>query len=392
MIAITNGKIVTPDAVVEDKVVVLDQDRIAGFVDSIADAPADSRVVNAYGRYIIPGIIDTHSDKIEHFIQPRPTSQLDFEFALKVCERDLLGAGITMMYHSVSLFKDEIFGKNPLRTRENVLKIADLISCVHLRDHLVHHRFHLRLEIDNLEAYDIVKELIDQGKVHQISFMDHTPGQGQYRDLEVYHQALVGYDGGDYERLGFEGVLAHHQNKDVLSLDQLKELTEYAHAHNIPVASHDDDTREKVDLNTGLGVDISEFPITLDTAQYAKEQGHATVIGAPNVLRGNSHSGNLSAAEAILEDCADIICSDYYPAAILHSVFLMHTKHGVGLPEVVKKATLNPARAMRIDEDYGSIEIGKKGDLLIVEMLDGYPVITHVFIDGKPTSRVEYRR
>ncbi len=120
--------------------------------------------------------------------------------------------------------------------------------------------------------------------------------------------------------------------------------------------------------------------------------GLYTVVGAPNILRGKSHAGNISAAEAIAENCADILCSDYYPAAILHSLFLMHSKHGIPLPQMVNMATLNPAKAMRADTDYGSIEAGKKADILIVDVLDGYPIITHAFVDGIATSRIEYRR
>ena len=125
MIAIENGKIVTPDDIIEGKILFLDGDRIKGFTGSVKGA---ERVVNAHGRYIIPGLIDVHSDKLEQYIQPRPMSQVDFEFALKTCERDLLGAGITTMYHSISLFADEFFGSSPLRTKENVQKIADLIA------------------------------------------------------------------------------------------------------------------------------------------------------------------------------------------------------------------------------------------------------------------------
>ena len=389
MIDIKNGRIVTPDQIIEDKILLIDGDRIAGFADAANGA---ERIVNAHERYIIPGIIDVHSDKIEQYIQPRPTSQMDFEFALKICERDLLSAGITTMYHSISLFQDEIFGKSPLRTKENVQKIADLINNIHSRNHLIHHRFHLRIEIDNLEAFGIVRDMIHQGKVHQISFMDHTPGQGQYSNLEVYHDTISKYNGKELERIGFEGILEQHKNKQVLSFEQLKELAELAHDNGIPVASHDDDTDGKLAVNKEIGVDISEFPITLETAKSAKKQGFYTVIGAPNILRGCSHSGNLSAAEAILEDCADIICSDYYPSAILSGIFYMHGKFGVPLSKMVNMETLNPARAMRTDKDYGSIETGKKADLIVVDLLDGYPVITHVFVDGNQTSRIEYRR
>ena len=388
MLAIINGRIVTPDKTIEDKVLLIDADRIIDFTDNVSRA---KRVVNAHGRYILPGLIDVHSDKIEQYINPRPTSQMDFEFAMRVCERDLLSAGITTMYHSLSLFKDEIFGKSTFRSKGNIQKMAGLISKMHLQDHLVHHRLHLRIEIDNLESFDVVRGMINQGKAQLISFMDHTPGQGQYSDLAVYHDAISKYNGKEISSLGFDGVLEYHNNKSVLSLEQLKELAGLAREKGIAVASHDDDTEEKLALNKDIGIDISEFPITLDAAKAAKAYGFYTVVGAANILRNGSHSGNLSATAAVLEDCADIICSDYYPAALLHSIFHMYIKHGVPLPQMVKRATLTPAEATRIDEDYGSIEVGKKADLLIVDVLGGYPVITHAFVDGHTTYRVEYR-
>jgi len=388
LIAIENGKIVTPNEIIEGKVLFIDGDRIKGFADGASGA---HKVVDAHGRYIMPGLIDVHSDKIEQYIQPRPTSQMDFEFALKVCERDLLSAGITTMYHSLSLFKDEIFGKWTFRSVKNVQKMADLIANIHLRNHLIRHRLHLRIEIDNFEALGVVRVMIDQGRAHLISFMDHTPGQGQYGDLAIYHDAITKYNGKEIGALGFDGVLEYHKKKATLSFEQLSELAAFAHENGISVASHDDDTEKKLALNKSIGVDVSEFPITLDAAKSAKAHGFYTVVGAANILRNGSHSGNLSAAEAILEDCADIICSDYCPAAILHSIFLMHTKHGVPLQQMVNRATLNPAKAMRTDNDYGSVEPGKKADLLIADVLDGYPVITHVFVDGRTTYRVEYR-
>ncbi len=393
MIAIKNGKIITPDGILENKALIIDGERITAFVDN-NDACIEQadRIIDAHNRYITPGFIDVHSDKIEQFIQPRPTSQMDFELALKECERELLHLGITTMYHSVSLYKDEFFGKSPLRTKENVKRIADLINNIHDRNHLIHHRLHLRIEIDHEEAFDIAKDMIEAKKVHEISFMDHTPGQGQYRDLAIYERTISKYHGKEFETLGMEGVIEYHRNKSVLSFEQLKELTELAHAAGIPAASHDDDCEEKLAVNRALGVDISEFPIHVETARSAKKLGFYTIVGAPNILLGGSHSGNMSAAEAVKEDCVDILCSDYYPPAILHSIFIMHQKYEIPLHEMVNKATRNPARAMKIDQDYGSVEIGKKADLLIIDILDGYPVITHVLVDGKATSRVEYRK
>jgi alpha-D-ribose 1-methylphosphonate 5-triphosphate diphosphatase len=389
LIAIKNGKIVTPEDVLENKVLVVMDDRIVGITE---ECPESAAVIDAEGRYITPGFIDIHSDRIEQCILPRPTSMLDFELALKECESELLHLGISTMYHSLTLYKDEFFGKSPIRTKENVLKLADLIEAIHNRNHLIHHRFHLRIEIDNFEAFDIAKYMIEHKKVQEISFMDHSPGQGQYRNLEIYEKTISMYNGREIENHSFESILEYHRNKEMLSLEQLKELSEFAHLQGIAVASHDDDTVEKLALNVRIGVDISEFPITSETARAAKEQGLFVVVGAPNILLGGSHSGNMSAADAVMDDCADIICSDYYPPAILHSIFIMHHKYGVPLNEMVNKATLNPAAAMNIDDMYGSIKIGKKADLLIIDVLDGYPVITHVLVDGKITAQVEYRR
>lgn len=389
MIAIKNGRIVTPDAVIENKVLVITEDRITEIT---GHCPEASTMIDAKGRYITPGFIDVHSDRIEQCILPRPTSMLDFELALKECESELLHLGISTMYHSLTLYKDEFFGKSPIRTKDNVLKLAGLVENIHHRNHLIHHRFHLRIEIDNFEAFDIAKFMIENNMVHEISFMDHSPGQGQYRNLEIYEKTISMYNGKEIGQNSFEHILEYHRKKEILSLEQLRELSELAHLKGIAVASHDDDTPEKMALNFRIGVDISEFPITIETARTAKDKGLSVVVGAPNILLGGSHSGNMSAACAIKEHCADILCSDYYPPAILHSIFIMHDVHGVPLNEMVNMATLNPAIAMNIEDHYGSIEPGKKADLLIIDVLDGYPVITHVLVDGKITAQVEYRR
>lgn len=387
MKAIVNGKIVMPGSILENKAILMEGDRIREIADTVSGA---DEVIDAEGSYITPGFIDVHSDRIEQFLQPRPTSQMEFELALRICERELCACGITTIYHSMSLMKDEFFGAAPLRTRENVRKFADLVRAIHDHNHLIHHRVHLRIEIDNLDAAPIVRNMIEHKSVHEISFMDHTPGQGQYRDLEIYERSISRKRG--LVDMTMDEILAYHKNKKVMTFEVLKKLTELAHANGIAVASHDDDTEEKLAVNQKIGVDISEFPIALQTAQAARDKGFFTVIGAPNILLGGSHSGNMSAADAIHAGCADILCSDYYPAAILHGIFAMHLKQGVPLWEMVRKATLNPAQAMKIDRDYGSLEPGKKADLLLIRVLDGFPAVTSALADGIEVLRMEYRR
>lgn len=390
MIAIQNGLYVMPDTVLGGGTLLVDNGRITGFAQETP--PGADTVLDAAGLYVMPGLIDVHSDKIEQFIQPRPNAMMDFELALKECERELMMMGITTMYHSISLYQDEFFGKSPLRTKDSVLALASLVGGIHGREHLIRHRFHLRVEIDNLAAFDIARALLLEGKAHEISFMDHTPGQGQYRDMAAYIATVSHYGGREIETLGAEGVAEYHRNKPTLSFAQLRELASLARERGVAVASHDDDTAEKLALNRLIGVQISEFPITLDTARAARAMGFYTVVGAPNILLGGSHSGNMSAAEAILDGCADILCSDYYPPSLLNGVFAMARRHGAPLCEMVRKATLNPARALGIDADYGSLEAGKVADIILVAEKDGYPAVTDALVGGRPLAHVAYRR
>jgi Metal-dependent hydrolase involved in phosphonate metabolism len=396
MTAIKNGRIVTPQGIIEDKTLIIEGDRIVGLtepdkINAYGFCLGADDVVDARGRLVTPGFIDIHSDKIEQFIQPRPTAQMELGASLRECERDLLQLGITTIYHSLSLWNNDYFDLPPVRSKENVLKLASMIDEIHQRRHLIRHRLHLRLEIDNFDGYDIVSDMVHKKKVHEISFMDHSPGQGQYRNLEIYKKSVTRRGAKSIEAEGIENIVELHRRRPVIQFEKLAQLAREAHENGIAVASHDDDTEEKLEVNNDLGVDISEFPVTLETAKSAKRRGFHTVTGAPNILLGGSHSGNLSASEAILNDCADIICSDYYPPAILQGVFIMNRKYGIPLVDMINRVTLNPARAMRIDGEQGSIEPGKKADILIIGEQDGYPAVTHVFVDGKATFHVEYR-
>ncbi|NRF94602.1 phosphonate metabolism protein PhnM [Paenibacillus frigoriresistens] len=391
MYLITNGLIITEEAILEGFDLLIKQDRIERIaLRGEIEWNEHTEVIDAAGGYISPGFIDIHSDYIEHMTAPRPTSLMDFNLSLRETEKELISHGITTMYHSLSIFKSVDYKYRPIRESHNVRKLIDLIDQAHTSKHLVRHRFHARFEIDNLAEIDNLKSYITEKKVHLISFMDHTPGQGQYRDLEVYKKTVKGYQ--DLTEEGIDELIANHQTKQKLTVEGIREIAQLAKDNQIAIASHDDDSPQKLELVQSFGAVISEFPITLAIAKKAKELGMYTVAGAPNVILGGSHSRNLSAAEAVCEESIDILCSDYYPAAMLHAVFYLAHHCKKNLVDMFKMVSLHPAKAVNIDEEVGSIREGKKADLLIIEKIEpDFPVITTVFVDGKLIQKTNYR-
>ncbi|MCO5388777.1 MAG: amidohydrolase family protein [Desulfosporosinus sp.] len=158
-------------------------------------------------------------------------------------------------------------------------------------------------------------------------------------------------------------------------------MAKIAKNQGIRLAFHDDDTRGKIDTLLMYGGTVSEFPINLDTAVYARSQGINVCVGAPNIIRGKSHSNNMRAIDAILNKAANIVCSDYLPSAMLPAVFRL-VKEGINFTEAVKMVTLNPAQALGIDNDVGTVEVGKSADLLIVEMHQDYPILRKTLVGG----------
>lgn len=388
MLAITNGKIVQEHRILEGYALLIEQERIYDIVPEAALAYMElDEIVNAYGGYVTPGFIDMHSDHIEAMAAPRPSSIMDMELAVYEFEKECCTHGITTMFHSVSIW--EGVGASPMRRPELVKQLADIIEKSHSQLHLIHHRFHMRFEIDNQEQFPLMLDYLRQKRVHLISFMDHTPGQGQYRNIEVYKNYVRNARHMSDEDV--EAEVNRRMNSEKLTLENIREAASLAQEQGISIASHDDDTKEKLDVVQSLGATISEFPITLEVAKEAKRRGMYTVVGAPNILLGGSHSGNMNAADAIVSAAADILCSDYYPASLLHAVFQM-TNQGQRLQDMIAMVTIQPARATGIDQDYGSIEKGKKADLLIIRTLpNDLPAITEVFVDGMCIAQNHYR-
>ncbi|WP_067727566.1 phosphonate metabolism protein PhnM [Oceanobacillus damuensis] len=391
MYIIHNGKIITEEKILEGSAVIVEGEVIQEIIqeDAISDYP-DAQKIDARGGYISPGFIDIHSDYIEGIVSPRPTSMMDVHISLREAEKILISHGITTMFHSLSFYREDVFTHKPMRYPKNVQRLVDAIDQTHHELHLIRHRLHARFEIDNIDEIDRLVDNIQSHKVHLLSFMDHTPGQGQYRDLEVYRQTLQGYR--DLTESDVQTIIAERQSSTSMTIEKIKEVADIALSKGIAIASHDDDDIKKLDLVKAYGTTISEFPITLEVAKKAKEMGLLTIAGAPNVLLGGSHSGNLSAAEAIEQNSIDILCSDYYPAALLHAIFELNEKYGNDLHQMFMMVTLNPAKAVRMDEEIGSIKPGKKADIIVIERMDdGYPMLTTTMVNGAVITRTNYR-
>lgn len=359
-------------------------------------------VVDARGAYVTPGLIDIHSDYVENVASPRPSVVMDLNTSLYKADRELVSHGITTIFHSLSVYGAHIFDHKPIRDFGNVSALIDRVAQLRAgeeRDHLIRHRLHMRVELDSVDLYDRIEEFVRSGKVDLVSFMDHTPGQGQYRDLLVFASTLKGYrDVSDEE---VRNIVRQQQEASKMTYAQIAHVAALARERGISIASHDDDSVEKLALMDGLGAAISEFPISLDVAREARARGLHTLAGAPNVMMGHSHSGNLSAREAVEAGAIDMLCSDYYPAALLDAVFTLRDACGLELAQAFALVSANPATAAGIADEVGSLAVGKRADVLLVrEIACGdaagaggartMPVVTRAFVGGHSVFRSHY--
>ncbi|MFC0271052.1 alpha-D-ribose 1-methylphosphonate 5-triphosphate diphosphatase [Metabacillus herbersteinensis] len=382
---IYHANIVTPDRIINNGTIIIEDDRIVGIEEGLPTS-IELDDIDAEGKWVLPGLVDSHSDAIEIELEPRPSSKFPIEVSFFELEKKLVGEGITTIYHSLSLMEEN--AKKWIRQNQTVINVIEDIKRLSQHQHLIRHKTHLRYEITNTSAVPEVRRLIETNKIDQLSFMDHTPGQGQFRDIEIQKKLLIEHR--HYSEEEALEIIEESLKQQKLEPSVLKNLAELATLHDIPIASHDDDTIEKLLLVKELNASISEFPIELVVAKKAKEMGLYVVMGAPNVLLGKSHSNNLSAMEAIENGAVDIFCSDYYPSSMLHAAFKLY-HHGHSIYEAINMVSLNPAKALRIDHEVGSIEVGKKADLLIVSEDQMRPVLHTVFMNGNIVCQMNYQ-
>jgi alpha-D-ribose 1-methylphosphonate 5-triphosphate diphosphatase len=303
--------------------------------------------------------------------------------ALYDFEKKLVGQGITTMLHSLSLG----VGLS-VRGVHLFTEMVNTITDYRKQSTLIRNLIHMRYEITYFDVLDIFEDYVTRGVVDYISLMNHYPGQGQYRAPGSFEKYVMKNQGVDqYEVKDIVNSIMAKQSS--IDWDKLRRITELAKEKGIAIASHDDDSPEKVDESIQLNVKVVEFPITAETAAYATNCKLHVCVGAPNVVRGGSHENNLNAFEAIKKGHADILCSDYHPSTLLASVFMLHN-NGFTLPEAVNLASLNPARALGLDGQFGSLEVGKKADIILVSKHQGHPNVRNTWVDGNPVYTCGY--
>ncbi|TEB14877.1 Alpha-D-ribose 1-methylphosphonate 5-triphosphate diphosphatase [Pelotomaculum sp. FP] len=374
---IHSANIILPEKIIRGYILI-DGNRISEVEESglaRVYAHPDVRMIDAEGCYVMPGLIDMHCDAIEKEMQPRPNTMFPINMAFYELEKKLVVSGITTMYHSLCL-SDE-WG---VRDKDMVLGIISSINRLKKTRTMLNHKIHIRYELTFLEGISILESMIREKNIDFISFMDHTPGQGQFRDAETLKSFTMQMYGREEKEV--EASLDKTiEYQTMINWSRLVGLAKLARTKGIRLASHDDDTKEKIEMLLACEGVVSEFPINLDTALYARSKGVQVCVGAPNIIRGKSHSNNMRAIDAITSHAADIVCSDYLPSAMLPAIFHL-TGKGVKLTESVKMATLNPAMALGIEQEVGTVEVGKYADLIIVELYQDYPIVRQTLVGG----------
>ncbi|HZY37052.1 MAG TPA: alpha-D-ribose 1-methylphosphonate 5-triphosphate diphosphatase [Mucilaginibacter sp.] len=381
---INNATVVTPGGVLNNTSVLVEHGIITHIAQQI-DEKAAGTVINGDGAILMPGIIDIHTDAMDAEIVPRSGADIPIEIAFRELERKMSGCGFTTVFHSMHIgySSAEIHSRSKYSRNE----IFETVYKASQGNTLINNKIHLRFELTGINAYETCFELMDKGYIALLSVMDHTPGQGQItREQAVQFMMKTGKT----EAEAWEKV-QESLNQPKIADEKLEALIKHAQKLHIPVASHDDDTIEKVDYFHSIGVNICEFPINMPTAQHAAKLGMHVVGGASNILRGGSLSGNLNMKDAVLQGAVDSLCSDYYPPSILHSVFKLYNEVSLPLHEAVNLATLNPAKAAGIAHHTGSIETGKDADLLLVSLVNNIPMVTHTIVQGHIIAQAKFK-
>lgn len=371
-LVLTNARIVLADTVLDGSV------RVDGGV--ITDIGTPSRTgTDLDGDYLIPGLVELHTDHLETHYAPRPRVRWNPVAAVQAHDAQIAASGITTVFDAIRVGLDE---DTDMETADMRI-LADAIEAGMRAGRLrAEHHIHLRCEVsspDCMEAFDLFK---DDGSVRLASLMDHAPGQRQFTSMDAcraYYQGKKKMSDVDFD----DFVRRRNEQSQAHAGPTRRAIAEICNARGIVLASHDDATREHVEEAEALGMHVAEFPTTMEAARASRQAGMAILMGGPNVVRGGSHSGNVSARALAEADLLDILSSDYIPFSMLQSAFsLADAGGGIGLSKAVQMVTKRPAEAAGF-HDRGEIAIGKRADFVHLRVEDGIPIVLTVWRQGR---------
>lgn len=350
-----------------------------GTIAAIEEGRFDAGAVDCGDDILIPGLIELHTDHLEPHYSPRPKVFWNPFSAVFAYDAQIAASGITTVFDSLRAGTDgdrHSVGAGLFRLGEAIesAKSTGLLRA--------DHHTHLRCEVCTSDVLEITTEYLQRFDVRLISLMDHTPGQRQFRDEQKLRDYYRGKAGKSEEELDVWFAQRRDLHDQVAALHRTS-LVAMAREHGIALASHDDTTEAHVEESLRDGVAIAEFPTTLEAAEASHRAGVAVLMGAPNVVRGGSHSGNVSARQLAEAGVLDILSSDYVPVSLIEGAFgLADVPAMGGLPGAIRTVTLGPAMATGMT-DRGEIAVGKRGDLVRVAQVSGHPVVREVYRLGR---------
>lgn len=378
-IGLINAQIVLADHVVFGSVQIAD-----GVIVSIDEYSANKRPspvssVDLDGDYLIPGLIDLHTDSLERHYQPRSGVFWDPVSAVISHDAQVIGAGITTVFDSLTIG----VSRGSDRRMEMIQPLCEALAFAEDQAMVkADHRLHLRCEVNHPHIVQLIEAYLDHPLLSMMSLMDHAPGDRQTPDIEVWRKFHIKLFDMDYRALDlYQEELT--QNSKSLSPHHRRALSDVASSRSLPLASHDDATPAHVEEAADLAAVITEFPTTRNAAHRASELGLKVLMGSPNLIRGQSHSGNVAAGDLAKTGCLDILSSDYIPSSMLPAAFrLTESPFEMDMSTAIGTVTLEPAKAAGL-VDRGEIAVDKRGDLVQIRMVEGRPLIRSVWKQGE---------
>lgn len=370
---LTNARLILPDAVL-DGTIVLENDKILEVQPGLSHAPG---ALDMAGDFLMPGVVDVHTDNLERQVQPRSNARWPSRSAMVAHDAQCAAAGVTTVLDALCL-GDLGFDKDRVKTFHDGVRDLDALADTGLLKS--EHFLHLRCELPASDMMELLDPVAEHKRVRMVSLMDHSPGMGQYANLDKY-RAMRAREGHHSTWIEAQIVELQEQRERMRNPNR-RALLSRMRAIGTILASHDDRTVEEVAENDVDGIRISEFPVSLAAAQEARRRGMLTIAGAPNIVRGGSHSGNVSAALLVREGVVDALASDYVPSAMIEAAWAATLHAGITLAQAVQLITAGPATTVKL-HDRGSLTPGKRADLVRVREFEGLPVVRQVWREGE---------